>query len=82
MSEPKRNRGPRRVLLVALPITAAVALGAGGAGVAHAASNDAGPVETGYVVVGTSQGSGTASTDKECEERPSAPATADAQGRL
>ncbi len=97
MIEPKRNRGPRRALLVALPITAAVALGAGGAGVAHASSNDAGPVETGYVVVGTSEGTGTASTDRECEEQrgggggqapspsapaPSAPATPDAEGRL
>ncbi len=65
-----------------LATAAAVALGAGGAGVAYASSNDAGPVETGYVVVGTSEETSqdvtgspgaypgtSAGSDRECEER-------------
>ncbi len=75
MSESTKNRGPRRVLLAT---AAALVLGAGGAGVAYASSNDAGPVETGYVVVGTSDGGaqdaadnpGTSpGTDRECDEQ-------------
>ncbi len=79
MPEQKSPRGPRRVLLAT---AAAVVLGAGGAGVAHASTNDAGPVETGYVVVGTSEDASqdvagspgaypgtSAGTDRECEER-------------
>ncbi len=81
----KRNRGPRRVLLAT---AAAVALGAGGAGVAYASSNDAGPVETGYVVVETSDGTPqdaadpntTAGTDRECEKQGAG--TPDVEGQL
>ncbi len=80
MPEPTRTRGPRRALLVAV---AALALGGGAAGVAHASTNDAGPVETGYVVVGGSEDAsldaagpsaatrdtGATGTDRECEEK-------------